>query len=521
MTPLLTAARRWWHYLAAALLTVVLRLPGMANGLPYVRHPDEPVNYLVTHRMVAGPSLLPHFYDYPSLQYAIQSAVHASLLWLGRLFGVWHSSADLGMIGPTGFGNSKAMSTSAWLVARGVTVTVSVVGVVAVVHIATRLCRSRRWAFLAGAFGAVSGIGVASGFTMTPDALAGTTATLTLACLASLLADDRGATGRRWVVVTGICLGLAVGSKYNNVLLVGVVVLAVALTDRSVRPTLRQTAIVMAIGAGVFVLTTPAVVFDRVAFLDSVRGVLRHYSVGHFGSEGDSLSFNLKALWHSDAVALVFAGAAVALRSRRQVVMLATWVVAYTLVISKAQVHFARNLTPVLGAVAVLGGLGAQQVWIAARAQWTAKDHVRVRQTIVTVVLLAALTPVAVMQARRTGHDLRVQLTDYQGAARRWLERTVPPGSNALLETYSPWLDLETHDVTQLWFIFGASAQQLEDADVAVITSSGSGRFLQDPTRYPDQIAALRSVTDRACDTRSFSDGFGYTVDVLFLRCDS
>lgn len=293
--------RRQVHYFVAGIVAVIVRVPGMVNGLPYVRHPDEPINYLVTHRMVAGPTLLPHFYDYPSLQYDLQAAAHGAMFAVGRLFGVWRSSADLGLAAGSVSGNTKVMSSTAWLVGRGVTVMISVVGVLLVVRLAEMLCRSKWWALAAGVLAATSLVGLHSGFVITPDALAGTTATATLICLVSLLSPERVATTRRWTWATGVCLGLAVGAKYNNAALAVLVIAAIVIARPEVRPTPRQCLVLAGVAGATFVLTTPAVLFDTRALVDAVRGVLRHYGEGHAGAEGGSFHFNTTTLWSSEA----------------------------------------------------------------------------------------------------------------------------------------------------------------------------------------------------------------------------
>ena len=49
---------------AAALRLVFLRW-----GLPYIYHPDEPINMVIVHRMIAASHLDPGFFQYPSLLY--------------------------------------------------------------------------------------------------------------------------------------------------------------------------------------------------------------------------------------------------------------------------------------------------------------------------------------------------------------------------------------------------------------------------------------------------------------------
>ena len=70
--------RRSFEIAAGVVLAgaLAIRLVGINWGLPYLSHPDEPVNYGVFHAMVHDRTLNPHFFNYPSLFFDIQAFVH-------------------------------------------------------------------------------------------------------------------------------------------------------------------------------------------------------------------------------------------------------------------------------------------------------------------------------------------------------------------------------------------------------------------------------------------------------------
>lgn len=512
--------RRHWHELAAVLVAAMLRLPGVFNGLPYVNHPDEPVNYDYFHRMVYTPTVKPGFYVYPSLQYDIQAGVHWTVGHVGKWFGMWHSMADLGYHPGRADGAALVMQSEPWMAARMVTLIVTCLAVFVAVRIATRLTASQWWGLGGGLLLAVSTIGIVNGKLITPDALAGTTALLVLAWLLRLLEPDPQVPGWRWVVGAGAMMGLALGSKYNNGLLFVALGLAVWLALPEHRPNVRQLVALTGIAGVVFLITTPAVFLDTRLFIDDVKSLLDHYGSSHAGADDNALLAQGRYLWPGEAITLVGAVAAVLWSRRRPVWLLAGWVVGYVLLLSVPNVHFARNLTPVLGALAVLGAVGGQQLWWRLRAVAVERKLPSVGQGLLLAVLVVATLVAAGTQLWRTQHEVRHDLTDHQALSRDWLEGVVPTDAVVLAEAYSPWLDRGVWTVNNVRTMPYADPEAVAGADVLLITSTASGRFEGRDDKYPGEVAFLAEVRAGACDIERFDDGWGYWVEVIFQRCD-
>lgn len=512
--------RRHWHECSAVIVALVLRLPGVFNGLPYVNHPDEPVNYDFFHRMASVPTVKPGFYVYPSLQYDLQAGLNWSVGHVGKWFGQWHSMADLGYLPGRADGAAVVMQSEPWVAARLLTVAISCLAVVVAVRMAARLTSSQWWGFAGGLLLAISTIGVTNGRLITPDTLAGTTALLVLAWLLRLLEPEAHVPDRRWVILAGVMMGLALGSKYNNGLLFVALALAVWLADREHRPTVRQLLALTGVAGVVFLITTPAVFLDTRLFIDDVKSLLDHYSSNHAGADDSALVAQGRYLWPGEAITLVLGAAAVVWSRRRPVWLLAGWVVGYVLLLSVPNVHFSRNLTPVLGALAVLGAVGGQQVWWRMRAATVERRVPSLGQGVLLGGLVVALAVAAGTQLWRTQHEFRHDLVDHQALSREWLEGVVPTDSVVLAEGYAPWLDREVWTVNNVRMITYADPEAVAGADVIVINSRASGRFEGRDDKYPGEVAILATLRADACEIERFDDGWGYWVEVLHQRCD-
>lgn len=498
---------RRWHLLATCALAALLRLPAVFNGLPYVAHPDEPTNYRVFHTMVENASALPHFYRYPSLLFDLQALTHGALVFVGRLFGVWSPSDLLGLNGDAGPGSHLVQSRPTWVVARLVIVAVSVAGAVLVAGVARRMTSSRVAGFVAGALASTSAISIASGSSITPDALAGTMAfaviVMALQPVMGSLRDDVAL--RRWAITTGVILGLATAAKYNNAVLAVPIAAAIGLMPDRARFTWRHMGLVAGMGVVAFTLATPGLVFDTTKFVEDLGYELRHYSTGHDGAEGASFVTNLKFLWRSDAVAVVLAIVGLALRRSLAMMLLAVWPVTYLLVIGATEVRFARNLTPLLGCIAVLAAVGTYEL-----AKLVRRRHA-------FVIAAVCLAPLVVLSTIDLANNFRRDVTDHHGAARRWLEDHVDPGSRVLADYYTPWLNRNRWEVTST--PFAVEQTDLRLYGTIVITSTGSGRFLSERTKYGYQARRIEALRSSACRVDRYDDSFGFWIEVLVMSC--
>jgi hypothetical protein len=516
------ALTRNWHLWSTALLAALIRLPGVFHGLPYVRHPDEPVNYEVIHSMVVRRSPLPGFYDYPSLHYTVQAAVHAVYAAFTRLFGQG-SLAGLDMP-PGGLGTNFANSSGAWIAARLVTVCTAALGVALVAHLATRLTGSRPFGVVAGVLAAVSRIGVTTGAVITPDALAATTATAVVVLLVHRFTAKSEAPSRRWTVLTGTCLGLAAGAKYNNVLLLLLVAATVVLLPASRRPSKACVALLIGVSVGVGLLTTPGAILDVSTFAADVRSVLDHYGTGHVGAEGNTLITNLRFLRESDPLAAVLAVVAIigaVVQRRRAVLIVAGWVVVYFLAISAATVRFDRNLTPVLGSLAVLAALGAQQLWRLLRAVYDDENHRALRRAAAGALVAVLVVPASLSQADQVTRAVSRAASTRLTTSASWLADRLPVGATVLLDSYSPWVDTTTAEVSYSRGLAIPSVEELGQFDVVVLTRSGWGRFLGVADRYPAEAARVMQLRAAACRLDRYSEGTAYWMEVLRLDCST
>jgi hypothetical protein len=104
---------------------------------------------------------------------------------------------------------------------------------------------------------------------------------------------------------------------------------------------------------------------------------------------------------------------------------------------------------------------------------------------------------------------------DSRETARVWIEDNLPPGSRIAVESYSPFVDPNRFAVQGIGQMFDHPPDWYQDQGLEYLVFSQGmfGRFLQEPGKYPDQVAAYDQLFETFELVRTFTDG-GYEVRI-------
>src|SRR5512142_1389409 len=151
---------------AVVLCAYALRRLGAFYDLPYIYHPDEPININVIQRMYVPGTLNPHVFTYPSLFYYVNELAAASYFNLRALFtgNAWLPQAPVALA----VGTVKATDAGAVMVFRETTILAGVLAVW-VCYLIGSTAYDRRIGLGAAALLAISPIAVADARHVTPD----------------------------------------------------------------------------------------------------------------------------------------------------------------------------------------------------------------------------------------------------------------------------------------------------------------------------------------------------------------
>jgi hypothetical protein len=484
-----------------------IRVIGITWGLPYLYHPDEPVNLAAINRMVAEGSSNPGFFAYPSLYYDLQAFVRAAHAWLGEHLGDTGAAHSLGQMRLQMMGSGLIFRNEGIIAARMVTVVLGVVAVAAVGWVTWLLAKDLRATALAIAGAGLQPVLVANSRWVTPDTLAGLTTGIALGF--ALLVCRRGS----WLdyLFAGVAVGLAASSKYNAVL-VAVALIAAHFARPNRRGALGRLSVALLVSLIVFLITTPSVLTDFDAFHAGVMSVLRHYGTGHVGVDGASFAPNVVWLWQGlgVAIALALVPFCTAQSRSRLLWVPSSFIASYILALSAPPVRFERNLIPLIVALIPLSAVGASVLF------HRTVSSPRIFRALLFVVIFGSLV---VGPLRRTAVDAFAATRDQQRESRAWLANHLPRGSRVVVESYAPFVDPDKYGVLRVPFILLEPGEAIDMRPNAIlITRKGSGRFLDSDPPSPSAEAALRRLQSWACTRIDLDDG---ATTIFLADCSS
>ena len=414
-------AAPWQRWALGALLivTLLLRLWGIKQGLPYSYNVDEATHFVPRAISFFSTDLNPHYFLNPPAYSYLLLAV----------FELWFGSADAAIKAYT------SDPTSVYLVAR---VVAAVLGTIAVwlTYLAGARLWSRNAGLLAAAIGSVAFLPVFYSHLALNDVPTLAPVALSLYGIAGVYRDGR----RRDYAIAGVAIGLAAATKYTGG--VTLVCLLAATVHDGRRRGLWQAAGPLAGGLIAALLAfTVANPYWLLDFSDFATGVSSQRSLAAGGTEpvklgtsaGGGISYYISTFsWGLGLLPSLLAvgGGGVLLARRRWVlsVMFLATPVAFIVFMGSQQRYFGRWLLPIFPLVSLLAG------YAAAELVRVVSDRSR-RAAAGAVVAAIVLAPSALAVV----HDDRVlSRPDTRNLVRSWMVRHVPAGSNVLIEPVVP-----------------------------------------------------------------------------------
>jgi hypothetical protein len=416
------AAAAWLAVIVA--IGLLLRVKGLAFGLPHVYNPDE-VAILARAMAFATGDLNPHNFVYPTLYFYLLFAWEGVSFVAGRLTGVFGSVADF----------ERAFfvdPTFHYLAGRVLSVVFGAATIVAVYRLGSRLF-DRPAGLAAAAFLAVSPIAARDAHYIKHDVPVTFVIVAVHVILAGLIVTPAARARRgRWIAA-GALSGLAVSMHYYAVLLAAPLVFAawVASPDRTLAGRARIAALVAAAAAVCFFAGSPFILADPMtAYRDAVanRQIVMDRAVapgGLFGSLPDYVRLLATdgLTWPVTVMAAVGVVFAFSRRSALQPALLLIFPVAFLLFIANT-VPASRYLNPVLPLLAVAAGLA---VALAARSL--------PRAGLVSAGLIVGLAPIGLLDSLRMTRFFAED--DTRTLALEFIAREIPPGATLVVQPYS------------------------------------------------------------------------------------
>ncbi len=500
-----------WVLVGILALALVLRAWGMNFGLPYLYHPDEPGYVVIAQNIIKTGDLNPHFFNYPSLFFYLNTLAYVPYYLVARLTGGLTSTADIA--GPTMLigGSGTTLQPETFLLGRGLSILFAVASVGLVFAIGRRLTGRALPGLLAALLLAISATHVANSRYIAPDVFL--VFFLLLAFWGAVQVFDQG----RWrdYVLAGAAVGLVAATKYNGAIMLVVVILAHGLRVGWKGFFDRRLFAVVGASALAFLVATPYALLDASTFLAGLRIEALHYSTGHAGGEGNALAWYTSFLWTTEGITVLLALAAlgyVIYRRDRRLVLLAAFPVVYFGFISTFVVRNDRTALPLLPFVFLLAAVLLTQVHrpVGATRRWRVVGAAGI--ALLLVLILA--WPVS----RTLAENRRLTTVNSLETVRVWLDQNLAPGTRVAVESYAPYVDPQRFSVQGFYKLIDNTPAWYLDNGYAVLVFSQRmfRRFYDEPDKYAAEIALYEDLFQHCQPLRTFTDG-GYEVRVCHL----
>lgn len=409
-----------WPLVAILVGALVVRLWGIAFGLPSVdARPDETTVTNVAITFFTG-DLNPHFFNYPTAYMYLLSLIYLCYFLLGTLIGRYRSIADF-------VAEYAADPTNFVLLDRLLSALLGTATILVIYKLGNRIA-GRRVALISSFLLAVAHLHVRdSHFGVTDVA-----ATFLVMCSVLFIVRSYDNGRLRDYLVAGLFAGLAASTKYAGILLVVPMWLSSFLSWRQGKQNSiwrlldRRVAVFVIALAAAFLLGTPFILLDFPTFAADFRAELVHLARGHRVLLGPGWWYHLRYSlplgvgWSVFAVALL--GIAIFLRTDvRRAIIVCAFPLTYYGLVGKGQTVFLRYALPFVPFLCVTAAVCVVTVGDAVSKAF------RIRAATVSAVLSILIALPSTCRVIRT--DTLLAARDSRLMAAEWAARTLSPGA--------------------------------------------------------------------------------------------
>jgi 4-amino-4-deoxy-L-arabinose transferase-like glycosyltransferase len=443
------------HRPALALLLIVsfvLRLWGIKQGLPYIYNVDEATHFVPKALSFFSHDLNPHYFPNPP--------GYTYLLYI--VFELWFGSSDAVM---RAYAHDP---TTVYVVAR---VVAAVLGTAAVwlTYLAGARFFNRTVGLLAAAMLSLAFLPVFYSHLALNDVPTLAPVALSLYGIAGVMRRHR----RRDYVVAGIGIGLAAATKYTGGITM-MCLLVAAFCNLTAEPfgiVARRLALSLALALAAFVIANPYSVLDFSAFASGVSSqasiAAGQDPVKLGATPGSGITYYLWTFtwglgWGPTLAAV---GGAILLAVRKRLGMLLILVpapIAFIIFMGDQQRFFGRWLLPIFPLIVILAAYGAVEF-----SRWIARVSRLPRPVCgtLTAILMLTQSVVAVIH-----NDLVLSRPSTANVTRAWMVDHIPVGSKVVIEPFVPnnWAadigrSLSATPTGERWVTYNTSLTNLDE----------------------------------------------------------
>jgi hypothetical protein len=450
--------------------TLLFRLWGIKQGLPYVYNVDEGYHFVPKALTFYSHNLNPHYFlNPPAYSYALNIVFE---LWFGGSDAVMRAYAS--------------NPTEVYVVAR---VVAAVLGTVAVwlTYLAGKRLFGREVGLISGAIFGLAFLPIFYSHLALNDVPTLAPVALALYGVAGVLRHGRLID----YLIAGVGIGLAAATKYTGGGMIVCLLLAAAANafGSEHRHTPRRLLAGLVAALAAFLIANPYALLDFSSFIQGVKQQASETDAAKLGSSTvGGIDYYLWTFtwgfgWVPSVAAVVGSALLLVRRRLRVALVLIPAPIAFIIFMGEQQRYFGRWLMPIFPIAAILAGYAAVEL-----IRWLSRSRVvpvALAFAVVTVLLLGQSVTAVVH------NDQVLSRADTRNATRAWMVAHIPIGAKIVVEPMVPanWVeDLGGSPSAangQRWATFGTSVTNIDTGYHAL--PAGQHRLVQ-PDQYESTL---------------------------------
>jgi hypothetical protein len=461
-----------WALALLLILTLggLVRLWGIAFGLPYLEHPDEWALTMPSLRILQTGDLNPHRFDYGSLYIYLLSAIYGLYFLYGRSRGLFTSIYDIPLYEESTHNVYTYDYPEIYLVGRALTAVLGSLTIV-VVYLVGRRLMNRQTGLVAALLLAFVPLHVINSHYITTDVPV--TLFVTLSFLFSLYVLERGR--YRDYALAGLLAGLATSIKYTGGVVIVAMIMAHFLRRRQGFEFAKLSVGLLICALG-FVTSTPFALLDLRTWLHWLEYDRNVYNPPGIMLEGSSACWYLGYLLQSPYVLITLTGISgliwALVDGKREGWMITVVLVAYYGLMSMQKLRQPRALIPLLPFLTLASGFFAVKSAALICRRWS-RWRGRKGWLIAILALLLVVFPMCVA----AGHAYRLKQKSARALTREWVMHNLPPGSKIATDLAAPVLPPSQYQVNRVgWSILTHELYWYRQEGYEYLIITGSSR---------------------------------------------
>ncbi len=451
----------------------------------------------------------PHIFNYAALSFYVQFLIQVFHFSIGKLIGIYTNLEA--------FHQAFQTDTTVFLIHARMVSLIFDIGTILVTYLFVKRNFSKHVALLSATFLAINPLHIKETHLVNVDTPLTFFVMLGVFCIFQVYNSP----SRKWYILSGLCIGLAMATKYTGAFLFAGLVFAHLLHSSSIKEaikSLKSTHLILSgiIALVIFFLLNPYIILSFDEFYHRVSFI--YYNVISYGHLGVVSSENSLTFYVFDSIpshlgiplTLTVVGTIFYLlwKREKQNFLLLLFPVIYLIVIAQWEYRADRYILPIVPILTIVGVIGIVTLWNQIKEkikphEESNKQLAFVTPAILFVFVLVLLFPMALHSYE---YQRSQSLANTRTVAREWIEKNIPASTSIAMVPFGMDLpenkyrqvNIPYHPVMPHALLPFYKVEWFNDLDVLICSSFDVERYRMEPEKYGEFIQFYENIKSKS-----------------------